>query len=135
VTKLRDSIAAAEERIDVLEAQADGKRNSELLSTAGSILGGLLGGRRGKGMLGSLGTAAGRRGTTKAAQQRVDAAEGKLSRLQADVAELEAELDDDVTAIDAKWFELAKRTTTLTIPLERADVQITAIALAWIPTP
>ena len=44
-TKLRDAIAGAEDRVDVLEAEADGKRNSELLSTAGSILGGLLGGR------------------------------------------------------------------------------------------
>ena len=117
----------------MLEAQADGKRNSELLSTAGSILGGLLGGRGGKGMLGSLGTAAGRRGSSNTARERVDAASGKLGRLQEDVAELEAELAEDVAEIDAKWAEVAKRTTTLSITLERSDVQVTNLALAWLP--
>ncbi len=65
VTKLRGQIAAAEDRVDVLEEEASSKRNSELLSTAGSILGGLLGGKSKSGMLGKLGTAAGRRGRTR----------------------------------------------------------------------
>jgi hypothetical protein len=133
-TKLRDAMAAAEDRIDVLEAEADGKRNSELLSTAGSILGGLLGGRSRKNVLGSLGTAAGRRGRTDAARQRVDAAEGKLARLREDLIELEAELATDVAEIDAKWEAVARKTTTMAITLERADVAVTNLVLAWLPT-
>jgi hypothetical protein len=133
VTKLRDSIAAAEDRVDVLQAEADGKRNSELLSTAGTILGGLLGGRSRGGMLGSLGTAAGRRGRTNAAQQRVDSAEGKVARLADDLAELEAELAADVTEIDAKWNAAAKQITTVSVTLERSDVDVTSLVLAWMP--
>ena len=87
----------------MLEAEADGKRNSELLSTAGSILGGLLGGRSRSGMLGKLGTAAGKHGRSNAARQRVDAAEGKVGRLHDDLVELESELAADVAEIDAKW--------------------------------
>ena len=94
VTKLRDQIEAAEDRVDVLEEQSSGKRNSELLSTAGSILGGLLGGGRSRGgLLGKLGTAANRRGTTKASEQRLDAAENKVGRLQESLEELELDLD------------------------------------------
>ena len=77
-TRIRDEIAAAEDRVDVLQAEAHGKRNDELLSTAGSILGDLLGGRSRSRTLRSLGSAAGRRGRTAAAGERVDAAQGKV---------------------------------------------------------
>ncbi len=41
--RLRDQIDGLEDKIDVLEEQSKSTRNSELLSTAGSMLGGLLG--------------------------------------------------------------------------------------------
>lgn len=43
VHRVRDQIAAAEDRSAVLAEQAKGKRNSEFLSTAGTALGGILG--------------------------------------------------------------------------------------------
>ncbi|MEM1335403.1 MAG: hypothetical protein AAGG08_18300, partial [Actinomycetota bacterium] len=84
--KLRDQLEAAEDRLEVLEEQEKSKRNSELLSTAGSVLGGLLGGSKSKGgllggLLGKAGTAARRRGSTKASQQRSEAQENKIERL------------------------------------------------------
>jgi hypothetical protein len=137
-TKLRDQIDAAEDRVDVLEAEAESKRNSELLSTAGSFLGGLLGGRKSKGkmigdMLGDAGTAARRRGSTSAAGSRVDAAENKVARLADQLAELEAEAADDITAIADKWDTLAANVSTLEVGLERTDVHVTHLVLAWLP--
>ena len=137
-TKLRDQIEAAEDRVDVLEADADSKRNSELLSTAGSFLGGLLGGRKSKGKmlgdaLGDAGTAARRRGTTSAAGSRVDAAENKVDRLVDQLAELEADAATDIADIAEKWDTLAEKLTTLEVGLERTDVKVTQLALAWIP--
>jgi len=118
----------------VLEEEADSKRNSELLSTAGSILGGLLGGRSSTGgMLGKLGTAAGRRGRSKASRQRVDSAENKVTRLQTSLEELEAELAEDVTEIDATWMAAAKDITALSVPLEKTDISVTQLVLAWMP--
>ncbi len=134
VNKLRDQIEAAEDRVDVLEEQSSGKRHSELLSTAGSILGGLLGGKRSRrGLLGKLGTAANRRGTTKATEQRLDAAENKVERMQKSLQELELDLEEEVAEIDARWMGFAKEITTVKIPLEKTDVQITQLALAWLP--
>ena len=95
-TRIRDEIAAAEDRVDVLQAEAHGKRNDELLSTAGSILGDLLGGRSRSRALRSLGSAAGRRGRTAAAGERVDAAESKAGRLHDELANLEAELTTEI---------------------------------------
>ncbi|MFK8023751.1 MAG: helicase HerA-like domain-containing protein [Ilumatobacter sp.] len=138
VKRLQDQIAAAEDKIELLEEQEKSKRNSELLSTAGSVLGGLLGGRKSKGgllggLLGKAGTAARRRGSTNAAGERVDAAENKLGRLIEDLNELEIDLAEDVTEIDAKWMDTAKDVTTLEVGLEASDVKVTQLSLTWIP--
>jgi hypothetical protein len=137
-TKLRDQIEASQDRVEVLEAEADAKRNSELLSTAGSFLGGLLGGRRSKGkmigdMLGDAGTAARRRGSTNASGSRVDAAENKVARLVEQLDDLEADLEDEVAEIAARWDETAASIESISIGLERTDVAVTELALAWIP--
>ncbi len=122
----------------MLEAEAEAKRNSELLSTAGSLLGGLLGGRKSKGamigdILGDAGTAARRRGSTSASGRRVDAAENKAARLADQLAELEADAAADIAEIAEKWDGLAANVTTLEVGLERTDVKVTQLALAWIP--
>lgn len=136
--KLRDQIEAAEDQAEVLAEQARGRRNSELLSTAGSILGGILGGRKNAGAilgttLGKAGTAAGRRGTTAASQKRTAAAENKAARLAEDLERLEAELTDEIESIGARWADAAGDVTTASIKLRKADVRVTQICLAWIP--
>ena len=36
-------------------------------------------------------------------------------------------------AIDARWMGLAKQVATMPVTLERTDVKVTQIALAWLP--
>ncbi len=140
VTRLHAQIQAAEDRAELLETQQKGRRSEEMLSTVGSVLGGLLGGRRSRGgllgsVLGKAGTAAGRRSRTAAAGDRLDAAENKLEGLHRQLEDLEAELTQEITDIDAKWMATAKNITTLQVGLERTDVKVTQIALVWIPVP
>jgi hypothetical protein len=136
VTRLQSAIQAAEDRAEVLDEERKGKRNEELLSTAGSILGGLLGGRRGRGgLLGRVGGAAGRRGRSNAAGARLEAAENKVLTLREQLEDVEAQLADDVTDIDAKWASAAADVSSLAVGLERTDVKVTHLALAWVPTP
>ncbi|HWM20947.1 MAG TPA: helicase HerA-like domain-containing protein [Ilumatobacteraceae bacterium] len=137
-TTLRRQIETAEDRADVLAEEATGKRNSELLSTAGSILGGLLGGRRSRGgllgsVLGKAGTAAGRRGRSRASEERVEAAANKVAGLVADLADVEAELAAELTEIDARWMALANDITSTSVALERTDVKVTTLVVAWVP--
>ncbi len=137
-TKLRDKIDAAEDRAAVAAEEAKGKKSSEFFSTAGSLLGGLLGGSKSKtkrmgDLLGDAGTAARRRGSTSASDRRVDAAENKVARLVEQYDELEIELDDDVTAITERWDAAAAAITSMTVGLERTDVKVTHLALAWLP--
>ena len=135
---LRTKIEAAEDRIEELEEQTKSKRNSEFLSTAGSVLGGLLGGRKSKGgllggLLGKAGTASRRRGVTTASAGRLDTAESKMERLVEEVEDLEIELEEEVTEIDAKWMELAKEITSINVGLEKTDVKVTQLVCAWVP--
>jgi len=138
VTSLHSQLQAAEDRADVLEAEQKGRRNDELLSTAGSILGGLLGGSKSRGgMLGSVfgkaGSAAGKRGRTAASGERLDAAENKIQLLHQQMEDIEAELTQEVTDIDAKWMTIAKNITTTPVSLEKSDVKVTQLSLVWVP--
>ncbi|MEP7114455.1 MAG: helicase HerA-like domain-containing protein [Ilumatobacteraceae bacterium] len=140
VTRLQTQIQAAEDRAEVLDTERKGRRSEEMLSTAGSILGGLLGGRRSRGgMLGSIfgkaGSAAGRRTRTAAAGGRLNAAENKLEGLHRQLEDLESELTQEVADIGAKWMATAKNINTLQVGLERTDVKVVQLALVWIPVP
>lgn len=134
VRRLQDQIATAEDRASVLAEEAKGKRNSEFLSTAGSVLGGILGGRRSAGsIIGQVGSAAGRRGRTQASQERVRAADAKVDRLARDLEDLEAEAADKVEAIVAKWEDVAADITTTSVSPTKTNVKVIALCLAWIP--
>jgi hypothetical protein len=140
VATVQQQIAAAEDRANVLETEKKGRRSQEILSTAGSILGGLLGGRRSRGgMLGSIlgkaGTVAGQHSRASAAGQRLDAAENKLDGLHQQLEAMETELTHEVTDIDAKWMAMAKNIATSPVSLERTDVKVTQLSLVWIPVP
>jgi hypothetical protein len=138
VQKLQASIATAEDKARLLETQQKGRRSEEVLSTAGSLLGGLLGARKSAGgLLGGLlksgGTAAGRHSRTAAAGDRLDAAENKLNALHQQLDDLEAECQEEITGIATKWSTAAADITTMRIPLERTDVRVTQLVLGWLP--
>jgi hypothetical protein len=136
VTKLRDQIAVADDRADIAKEERKGRRSEEILSTAGSILGGLLGGGRRKGvggLLGKLGGAAGRRTRSSTAGTRVEAAENKVEILEAQLVDLESDLADELLAIDAAWVAKARNITSTSVTLERTDVSVAQLVIAWIP--
>ncbi len=139
VTRIQAQIQAAEDRADVAREERKGRRSEEILSTAGSILGGLLGGRSRGSILGKVlkgaGGAASRRSRSAAAGERLDAAENKVETLNEQLEELERELADEVTQIDAEWMAVAKDVTTTPVTLERTDVKVVQMALVWIPVP
>ncbi|MFV0308863.1 MAG: ATP-binding protein [Desertimonas sp.] len=131
---LRDRIDAAADQARSVEEQHKARERDDLLSTAGSVLGGLLGGRRSRGgLVGQVGRALGKRGKTSAAGERVDAAKNKVGRLEADLAEVEAELAAELVEIDETWAAKAAEVSTLAVTLERTDVKVTSLVLAWLP--
>ena len=53
----------------------------------------------------------------------------------AELEDVETELADELTEIDARWRAAAAEVTTMSIGLEKTDVKVTHLALAWIPAP
>ncbi|MBI4932982.1 MAG: hypothetical protein HY828_03825, partial [Actinobacteria bacterium] len=128
---LQKQLLAAEDRAQVLETQAKGKRTDEIFSAAGSILDGFLGGRRSRGSM--ISSASRKRSTTAAAGARLDAQESKIQALQQELADLEQQLVDEVQGITDRWNTTAMNITTTAVQLERTDVKVTALSLVWLP--
>ena len=102
------------------------------MRAAGDLLGGLFGSRRNAAS--KIGSAADHL-TRDADGARVDEAKGKVARIEQQRAELDDKLAADSAAIDAKWSAAATAVTTIPVTLERTDVKITQLALAWVPVP
>lgn len=138
--RIQAQLQAAEDRADVLRTEQRGRQSQELLSTAGSILGGLLGGSKRRGglvgsILGTAGTAAGRRTRSATASGRATAAENKVELLYSQLEELDTELSKEIMDIDTRWKATAQNMTPLPVSLERTDVRVTQLSLVWIPVP
>ena len=134
--RLRDAIQRAQDRVAQLEADVSSRKSNELINIGSSILGGFLGGRKSaRGVAADLRRAAGKRGETSRTQARLDTAEGKVVDAQDDLRELEEELAAELLDIDHRWMEAGKAIEPVEVGLEKNDVEVTNVALAWLPTP
>jgi hypothetical protein len=134
VRSLQDKLQAAEDRASVLAAEAQGRQQEELLSTAGSLLGSFLGGRRSSSRLATdLRAAAGRRSRSEAAGERLGAAQNKAGSIAAQITELESALSEDVLRITGAWDEKATAIDSVPVSLEKTDIQVAQLVLAWVP--
>jgi hypothetical protein len=136
--KLQDAIAAAQDRAQVAESEEKSRKRSGWLSAAGSLLGGFLGGRGSsktiaKTVLRSAGTIAGSQGRAATAGKRTDAAENRLEEKQAQLEGVEQELQAELEAINSKWDAVAAQVESVPIPLEKTDVKVTQLVVAWMP--
>ena len=132
VAKLEAQLEAAHDRASVVAEQAEDRKRGNLLRAAGDLLGGLFGSRRSAAS--KIGSAADHL-TRDADGERVDEAKGKVARIEQQRVELDEKLAADSAAIDAKWSAAAAAITTVPVTLERTDVKVTQIALAWVPVP
>jgi hypothetical protein len=130
--KLHSQREAAADRAEVVVEQAKERRRGNWLRAAGDVLGSVFGSRRSA--AGRIGRAADRL-TRNSDGERVDEAQGKIGRIDEQLAALESELAAEQTAIEAKWATAAQTTTTLPVTLERTDVKVAQLALVWIPVP
>ncbi len=128
------ALAKAEDRVEELDVQADGRRNAQLVDIGTSVLGGLLGGRsRTRG----LATAARRMSSSSrqkaSTEARLDSARNRVAEKIDDLDELEMELQEAVLEIDAEWLEKSQAIETVQVPLEKTDISVEDLMLVWIP--
>ena len=137
--RLERAIESARQRVEQASAEQSSRRSTELISGVGSVLGVLLGGKADTRTIAragrAFGGAASRRGMTTRAGQRKETAEEKAELAEADLAELEQEILDEVAEIDEKWAAKVDAVETVPVRLEAGDVRVVETALVWVPTP
>ncbi|MDH3301464.1 MAG: DUF853 family protein [Acidimicrobiia bacterium] len=131
---LETALAKAEDRVEELEVQADGRRNTQLIDIGTSVLGGILGGRsRTRG----LATAARRMSSSSrqkaSSEARLDSARDRVAEKIEDLDELEAELADAVLDIESEWLTKSQTIEPFEVPLEKTDISVDDLMLVWIP--
>ena len=127
---VRDQLAVADRRIAELDADIGARRQGEVLSGAGDLLGVFLGGRRRN----TISRAASRRSQTRQTEARREKAAGSKAEKLADLADLEDDLGEEVLAITAAWDDKAALIEEVEIPLERMDVKVAELKLVWVPS-
>ena len=131
IKTVKGQLRTAERRVQELEVDVSSRKQTELISGAGDLLGALLGGRR---RSRSLSGVANRRSQTRRTTERLETAMDKVDDKLAALDELEDELADDLQTIVAKWDDAAATVETIEVGLEKTDMRIEEVSLVWIPT-
>lgn len=118
----------AADRIAREEAQASSATADSAINIGASVLGAIFGGRRATAS--RIGSAARSVSRTSAQRGDVERAKAAAAQLDADHAELEAELAADVAAIRAAP---EPEITTAQVAARKADTAVIRISLAWLP--
>jgi Skp family chaperone for outer membrane proteins len=129
---IEDRARRAEQKLVREKEQASQQTMSSALSVGGSLLGALFGGRRGS-ALGKASSAA--RSVGRIGKERTDVthAEADLTALQQQHQALEAELADEVAALESKFDAQSIAVQKSEIKARKSDTEVTDLALVWQP--
>ena len=127
---LRDQIEDARFKVDQAALDEETRRQEEMASGVGSLLGVLLGGRR---STRSLSTVASKRSMTRKAQQRRAGAEARLTDKVEDLQALEDDLAGELAQLDTTWSAKAAQVETVPLDLDKSDVTVSELAVVWLP--
>jgi hypothetical protein len=132
---LQNQLETAQGRVEVAKSAEHSKLAGSVLSTAGSILGSFLGGRKvnAGAIAGRVISGVGRGASSRTAGKRSDVAETKVEQLTEDLHSLEDDLATELHDITTKWSELAGKVETIPVTVEKADVRVTQLVLGWVP--
>jgi predicted secreted protein len=132
--RLESALALARSRVEELDTQTKSRQANELITGAGAVLGALFGGKRSaRSITSAVGSVASKHGQSATSSARRDTAEEKVQQTTDDLAELEQEIVDEVSAIDEKWRAAAEEIEPVAIRLEATDVRVTDVRLVWVP--
>ncbi|MCP3987601.1 MAG: ATP-binding protein [Actinomycetia bacterium] len=133
---IEKALAKAEDRVNELEVQVQGRRQQELVDVGSSILGGLLGGRgRARKLASAARRAASGRRQTSATSARLDSARSRVGEKIDELEDLELDLAEALMEIDDEWSAKAVGVEEVEVPLEKSDISVEDFSLVWLPIP
>lgn len=130
IDRVKEQISRADRRVAELEADVASRKQQEVLSGVGDVLGSLLGGRS---KSAAIRRAAGRRSQTQRTTADLETAHGRLADEQQELVELEGELAEELTAIVDAWEAKADAIEPVEVGLESSDVEVVDLKLVWVP--
>jgi hypothetical protein len=129
IRNARDQIDAALEKVRDAELDVETRREEEMMSGAGTIIGVLMGRRSTR----SVSSAASKRRQTRTAERRLEKAHDRVGDEMEDLEDLEDALAEDLAEITATWSDRADDIETLEVGLEKTDISIDDLRLVWVP--
>jgi hypothetical protein len=130
IDRLQDQISSADARVTELQVDVSTRKQTELMSGVGDLLGGLLKGRVNSS---TLSKAASRRAASKKAQVRLETARQKADAKRQDLIDLESDLQDELVSIQEDHDALAASIESFEIGLEKTDIRVAEAKLVWVP--
>ncbi|MBK7165631.1 MAG: ATP-binding protein [Candidatus Microthrix sp.] len=132
--RIRTAIAKEQERLQTAQTTASTSRTDELISGAGSVFGALMGGRRSsRSIATAVRSVSAKRGRTTRAAEKVEQYGARIEDHTEDLTELETTLADAIVELDERWALVATATQVVPVPLEKNDITVSQVALAWVP--
>ena len=135
IAALGEKIRKSEQRVDREREQYQAARGQAAISFGATVLGSLFG--RKLGSSSSLGRATTTmRGAGRAVQQKadVDRAQEDVETSRRELAELEQEVQQELSRIAAAYDATPSDVECVTVAPRKADISIEQIALAWVPS-
>lgn len=130
IDRVRDQMSRADRRVAELEADVAARKQQEVLSGVGDVLGSLLGG---KSRSAAVRRAANRRSQTRRTAADLASAHDRLAEEEQELADLEGELAEELTEIVDGWQARAEEIEPVEIGLESSDVEVADLTLVWVP--
>lgn len=117
------------------KAQRTGRVGEEILSGLDSVAGmfGLFGSSKRK-SLSSLSKAATKRRMTARAQADIDESKAEIERIEGEVATLQADMEEELSALTESWTEAAEKIEEVKVAPRKSDIDVHLVALAWAPS-
>jgi hypothetical protein len=120
----------AQERVERERAQYQQQQFQTAVSAGATLLGALLGGRRG---IGGVATTARSVGRTQQQKGDIGRAADELTALQQQAAALQAEVEEQVRSFQTAFEPAALPIEEVAVPPRKADTVVERVLLAWVP--
>jgi hypothetical protein len=134
LTTLHDRVRRAEQAVQVQSEQSTSAKLGAAVSVGATIFGALLGRKAiSASSLGRATTAARGMGKIGKESQDVTRAAENVAALQAQLSELEADLQADVSAVSAEWDLANEPFERVLVKPKRGGVSVQLVALVWVP--
>ena len=130
---LEKRMASARDAVDREQAQASQRKTDTLVRVGTTLLGAFLGRRSARSTLSQVGVTARSAGRMSKEASDVRRAQDKLDALQADYADLDAQLQREMDDIDLQADPSRAELETVEIKAKQTEMHVLEVALTWVP--